>query len=207
MKTLVYIPFAAIMLAGPALAQDDGLYAAVADPNTAYVRVIGPDATTAVVQNVAFNQLTNGISPYVPITGGDELVVSAMEQETRAPAAPGTFTTVLVSADGSGVVLPDTITKSPAQADLIFYNMSDIAAADLYVPAASAVAVPAVASEGSGAVALRAPLTLDFEAREGDTVLASISGIALERREGMTIVLRGTGGAYELVAMPNQVAN
>ena len=70
-----------------------------------------------------------------------------------------------------------------------------------------AKAIEALAPNTGGAVALKAPLTLDFEARDGDSVLASATGIALERRQGVALLLRGSDGNYELVTAPNAIAD
>ncbi len=49
----------------PAHADDGGLYAKPLDPNSAFVRVIAPGASNATVGSSSFNQLENGVSPYV----------------------------------------------------------------------------------------------------------------------------------------------
>jgi Alginate O-acetyl transferase AlgF len=195
-----------VLWAGQVFAQDAGLYEDVIDPNAAFVRVIAPKAMQVVVQSTSFAGMNTGVSPYVQISQPGSVRISAGVAEATVDVTAGTFTTYLVAADGTGTVLNDKITGSPAQADVAFYNLSDKAAVDLYVPAAKAVAVAAIGPNGSGSVALKAPLTLDFEARIGDEVIGQISGISLARREGVTLVLRGTAGTYELVSAANTVA-
>ena len=85
-------------------------------------------------------------------------------------------------------------------------NLSDKPMIDLFVPAASAVAVPGVGVNSSASVALKAPLTLDFEVREGETVLATLAAVDLERRAGVAIVFRGSGGTYDVVMEPSTIA-
>lgn len=188
------------------LAQDAGLYEDVSDPNAAFVRVIAPRAMQVVVQSTSFAAVDTGVSPYVEISQPGEVRISAGVAEATVTVTSGTFTTYLVAADGTGTILNDAISGSPAQADVAFYNLSDKPAVDLFVPAAKAVAIAAVGMNASGSVALKAPLTLDFEARVGNEILGSVTGIDLERREGVTLVLRGNAGAYELVSTANSVS-
>jgi Alginate O-acetyl transferase AlgF len=192
--------------AGHVFAQDAGLYEDVIDPNAAFVRVIAPKAMQMVVQTTSFPGVNTGVSPYVEISQPGEVRISAGVAEATVDVTAGTFTTYLIAADGSGTVLQDKISGSPAQADVAFYNLSDKTDVDLYVPAAKAVAIAAIGPNGSGSVALKAPLTLDFEARIGEDVIGKVVGISLARREGVTLVLRGTGGTYELVSAANTVA-
>ena len=86
------------------------------------------------------------------------------------------------------------------------FNLSDKPAVDLFVPAASAVAVKGVAVNSSASVALKAPLTLDLEVRDGDTVLASLAAVDLQRRAGVAIVFRGSAGAYTVAMTPASLA-
>jgi alginate O-acetyltransferase complex protein AlgF len=196
----------AALLAQPALAQDGGLYEDVLDPNAAFVRVIAAPNDGALVQTTAFDALTEGVSPYVVIAEPGEVKVTAGMAEGAVDVTPGSWTTFVVKADGSGVFLNDEIKANPSQSDVAFYNLSDLPTADLYVPAAKAAAVPGVVMGEGASVALKAPLTLDFEARDGETVLASVSGVELKRRDGVTFVLRGQGGTYELIAVPNAIS-
>jgi hypothetical protein len=194
------------LLPGALLAQDSGLYEAVADPNAAYVRVIAAPNATALVQTTSFPGLGTGISPYVAIPEAGEVQLTVGTTETVVTVTPGSFSTYVVAPDGTATLLSDATGASPAQADVAFFNLSDQPMVDLFVPAAKAVAIPGVAVGQSGAVALKAPLTLDFEARVGDSILASVAGVDLRRRDAVTFVLRGTAGSYTLIAEPNSIA-
>lgn len=196
----------ALMAATAATAQDGGLYEDVPDPNAAFLRVIGADLTAATVNGTSLEGLDTGISPYVVITDAGDITVDADAQSSTATVAPATFHTLLIAPDGTRTVVTDPLTLSPAQADVTFYNLSDIASVDLFVPQAKAKALEGIAPGSGGSVALKAPLTLDFEARDGDTTLATAPGIALERRQGVALVLRGSGGSYDLVSAPNAIA-
>ncbi len=101
----------------------------------------------------------------------------------------------------------DAITDSPAQADLIFYNMSDLPAVDVFVPSADAVALAGVAPGQGAGVALRAPLTLDFEFRVGNETKATLGGVEMLRATGTTILLEGGPDAYEAHVESNTYAN
>ncbi len=198
--------FALACVGTMAQAQDAGLYDEVASPNASFVRVIVEPMGVAMVQTTSFDALENGISPYVVVEQPGEVQISAGLEETVATVEAGKFYTFVLASGGTGELLTDDITRSPSQADVAFYNLSDVDAVDLFVPQASAVAIEGVAIGASDSVALKAPLTLDFEVRQGDTVLATVPAIDLKRREGVTIVLRGSAGAYEAVATPNALA-
>jgi Alginate O-acetyl transferase AlgF len=189
-----------------ALAQDAGLYDDIASPDASFVRVIVPPNGVAMVQTTSFDALDTGLSPYVVIDEPGEVQISAGVDETTATVEAGKFYTYIVGETGTGALLTDTITRSPGQADVTFYNLSDVPMVDLYVPAAKAVAIKAVAAGKGDAVALKAPLNIDFELRDGDKVLATVAAVDLKRREGVTIVLRGTGGTYAAFSAANALA-
>ena len=54
---------------------------------------------------------------------------------------------------------------------------------------------------------LKAPLTLDFEVRDGETVLASLPAIEMRRRAGVTVVFSGSAGAYSAFSTENLYSN
>lgn len=192
--------------AAPAFAQDASLYEDVANPNSAFVRVVDAKSAVAVIQSVSFDKITAGVTPYVVIDGMPEVQITAGELSATEPVEPATFYSFVVGADGTSAMVVDNITRNPAQADVTFYNLSDIASADLYVPKAKAMAIKGVGKASGGAVALKAPLTLDFEVRDGETVVAKVPAVALKRREGVAIVLSGSKGSYTATATPNALA-
>lgn len=189
-----------------ALAQDGGLYEDVANPEASFVRVIDAGTPVAVIQSASFDSVEGGVTPYVVIDGETEVKITSGETTTTEAIEPATFYSFVVGADGSSALVVDRISNNPAQADVTFYNLSDIASADLYVPQAKAMAIEGVAVNGGGAVALKAPLTLDFEVRDGGSVVATLPAVALKRREGVAIVLSGTGGSYTATVAPNALA-
>lgn len=195
-----------ILAASTVTAQDASLYEDVANPNASFVRVVDPTASVAVIQSASFDRVEKGVTPYVVIDGDTEVQLSAGEVSATEQIQPATFYSFVVGADGTSALVVDRITRNPAQADVTFYNLSDIASANLYVPQAQAVAIEGVAPKSGGAVALKAPLTLDFEIRDGETVVATLPAVNLKRREGVAIVLSGTGGSYSATVTPNALA-
>ena len=189
-----------------AFAQDASLYEDVANPNSSFVRVVDASASVAVIQSASFDRVEKGVTPYVVIDGETEVSITSGETTATEAIQPATFYSFVVGADGASALVVDKITRNPAQADVTFYNLSDIALADLYVPQAKAIAIEGVAPSTGGAVALKAPLTLDFEIRDGETVVATVPAVALKRREGVAIVLSGTGGSYTATVSPNALA-
>jgi hypothetical protein len=201
------IPLLALVLAPMAVtAQDGGLYEDVANPDASFVRIVDAGTTVAVIQSASFDSVETGVTPYVVIDGETEVKITSGETTATETIQPATFYSFVVGEDGTSALVIDKITNNPAQADVTFYNLSDIASADLYVPQAKAMAIEGVAINAGGAVALKAPLTLDFEVRDGETVLATVPGVALKRREGVAIVLSGTGGTYTATVTPNALA-
>lgn len=196
---------AAALLAGPALAQDEGLYPDATAPDASFLRVYVPAGETVAVDGETLQPGDTGLTPYVEVALGPVLVDVAGE-ETEVEIQPNTHYSFVVSADG-GELLTDGVTGSPAQADLLVLNLTAVPAVDLFVPSADAVAVEGVAAGMGGAVALRAPLTLDLEFREGADVLAQVTGVELVRSGGTTVLLTGESGAYEAVAAPNTYAD
>ncbi len=209
-KTSAWISAALMLLAGasglPALAQDGGLYENVPDPNASFVRVVAVNLTRAVVDTTSFDQMTSGVSGYVVVNQPGEITIVTGLDESTVTIDAGKYYSFVVGADGKGALLPEEIVSSPAQAVVSFFNLSDKPSVDLFVPAAKAVAVKGVAPDAAASVALKAPLTLDFEVRDGDTVLASLPAVNLERRAGVAIVFRGTGGSYDVVMAPSTLA-
>ena len=195
-----------VATASMAFAQDASLYEDVANPNSSFVRVVDASASVAVIQSASFDRVEKGVTPYVVIDGATEVSITSGETTATEAIQPATFYSFVVGADGASALVVDKITRNPAQADVTFYNLSDIALADLYVPQAKAIAIEGVAPSTGGAVALKAPLTLDFEIRDGETVVATVPAVALKRREGVAIVLSGTGGSYTATVTPNALA-
>jgi hypothetical protein len=155
---------------------------------------------------VSFDKIEAGVTPYVVIDGDTEVQITAGETTATEAVQPATFYSFVVGADGTSALVVDKITRNPAQADVTFYNLSDIASADLYVPQAKAIAIEGVKPNGGGAVALKAPLTLDFEVRDGETVVATVPTVDLKRREGVAVVLSGSAGSYTATVTPNALA-
>lgn len=189
-----------LAVAATASAQDASLYEDVANPDASFVRVVDASSPVAVIQSVSFDSIEAGVTPYVVIDGASEVKITSGETTATEPVQPATFYSFVVGADGTSALVVDKITRNPAQADVTFYNLSDIASADLYVPQAKAMAIEGVKPSDGGAVALKAPLTLDFEIRDGATVVAKVAAVALKRREGVAIVLSGSGGSYTATA-------
>lgn len=210
MMTKTPIRFAAASLAAglafstAAFADDGGLYEKPLDPNSAFVRVIAPGATTATVQNSAFNQLDDGVSPYVAVAPG-QIPVSSSLGEGSVDATAGKFYSVIVTKDGATTMVDD-MTKNPSKATLSLYNLTEKAAIDLFVPQAGAEAVSDVDSGGSKSMALRAPLAVDLVVRDGDKDLAKLDKVEFKRLAGVTIVVTGEGDKVDAVAVPSTIA-
>jgi alginate O-acetyltransferase complex protein AlgF len=69
------------------------------------------------------------------------------------------------------------------------------------------MALEDIAPNTSRQVSLRAPMTLDFEVRDGDTVLANLPAVQMRRRAGVTVVFSGSGGNYTAFSTENSYVN
>ena len=185
---------------------DDGLYEDVFDPSSSFVRVVAPGQTVVSIDGNTVRDIEGGVSRYVNVMPGDiEVVLPNGDVEMAVSAS--THYTLIMTADGEASIITDDIANSPAKADVSFYNLSMNDGVDLYVPAANAVAIADIASLQSQTIAVRAPLTLDFELRAGDDVLSIVSQVELERGAGVSIVLIATDEGYSAAATPNSYLN
>lgn len=203
-STLAKVSLATALLlsAAPALAQDDGLYDAPIDPNSAFVRVLVPGAAIAVVNGTTVDDMTDGLSAYVNVAPGD-IEVSAGDFSGSVSASPGAYYTYASTVTGEPLLLTDQPASDPSKATVYFYNLSDQASVDLFVPSAKVKAIEGVAGDTAKSVALKAPLTLDFEVQaEGGTV-AKVAALDLKRRGGVSIVFSGSDGNYTATAVQN----
>lgn len=186
-----------------AMAQD--LYEAPADPNSSFVRIVAPGETLAVINGTTFDSFQGGVTPFLLVAPGP-IAVAVGNHEGKGEIAAASFYTFAPGADGALHMLKDSISNSPAKADLVFYNDSDLHLVDLYVPSVSAMAIKGIEPGTSRQVTLKAPLTLDFEVQSKGAVLAKLPGIQMERRAGVTVVFSGTAGAYTAYSTQNTYA-
>lgn len=181
---------------------DDGLYEDVFDPSSSFVRVVAPGQSTVSIDGTTIRDLEGGVSGYVNVMPGAIDVVMP-GGNTELEAGVSTHYTLILDEDGTFSVIEDAIAKSPAKADISLYNLTDADGVDLFVPAANAPAMQDIAPLQSQTVAVRAPLTLDFEVRAGEDILTELSDISLERGAGVSIVLTETDAGYVAVATTN----
>lgn len=202
MKRPLFAAVAAILVqVGPSFAQDT-LYEDVADPNSSFVRVVAPGQTVASINGKNVRDLASGVSDYVNVMPGEIDVVLPNGTGT-VDAGPSTYYTVIFTEDGETQVITDDITNSPSKADISVYNLTDTPDIALFVPQANAIAIEDIGPMQGQSVAIKAPLTLDFELRSGEEVLASVAAVDLARGAGVSIVLLQTADGYSAFATAN----
>ena len=189
-----------LAVAAPGFAQDDGLYDAPVDPNSAFVRVLVPGAAVAVVNGTTVDDVTDGLSAYVNVAPGD-VQVSAGDVAGSVTASAGAYYTYATTAAGEPLLLTDQPASDPSKATVYFYNLSDKPTVDLFVPSAKAKAIEGVAGDTAKSVALKAPLTLDFEVQADGETVAQVAALELKRRGGVSILFTGSGGSYTTTAV------
>ena len=193
----VIAPVSPILAAG-----DTGLYEDVFDPQSSFIRVLAPGQAFAAVGGTRLSDFDGGLSDYVNVMPGS-IALTHAGGTTDLQVAPSTHYTVLLQDGAAPLTLVDDLKLNPAKADVLLYNLSNRDGVDLFVPAARAVALKAVPMTGSKSVALKAPLTLDFDFRSGDETLASVAAVELKRRAGVSVVLTGANDRFAAVAVPN----
>lgn len=203
-STFIRASLASLLLASaaPVFGQDDGLYDAPVDPNSAFVRVLVPGAAVAVVNGTTIDDVTDGLSAYVNVAPGD-IQVSAGDVAGSVTASPGAYYTYATTASGEPLLLTDQPASDPSKATVYFYNLSDKPTVDLFVPSAKVKAIEGIAGDTAKSVALKAPLTLDFEVQADGATVAKVASLELKRRGGVSIVFTGSGGSYSAVAVEN----
>lgn len=203
-STFIRVSLATLLLAAaaPVIAQDDGLYDAPVDPNSAFVRVLVPGAAVAVVNGTTVDEVTDGLSAYVNVAPGD-IQVSAGDLAGSVTASPGSYYTYATTASGEPLLLTDQPASDPSKATVYFYNLSDKPTVDLFVPSAKVKALEGVAGDTAKSVALKAPLTLDFEVQADGETVAKVAALELKRRGGVSIVFTGSDGSYSASAVQN----
>lgn len=189
-------------LAASAGAQDAGLYGKAADPNASFVRVVAFDQQSATIAGRPVSP-GQGVSPYVNVDPGS-VEVSSGGKNAVVEVEPGKYYTMTIGADGERL-FTDIVKSDPAKAQLYLYNLSDIPNVDLFVPAAKALALKGVAAGQSKDVALKAPLSLAFQAQKDGTAVASIDAIDIKRKAGYSIVITGANGQYKAIALENNL--
>jgi alginate O-acetyltransferase complex protein AlgF len=188
----------ATCLTAPAMAQDGGLYPEPSSPDASFLRVLDADGGGARIGTTDVETNEAGFTPYVEVQPGSidlDIANDASEVEV------GANTHYTVIADGEETTLiEDAVEDSPAQADLLVYNLGDLETFDLYAVEAETAAMSDVAPGGHAGVALKAPLTLTFELRQDGETLASLDPVTLERGTGSTVVVTGDADGSELHA-------
>ncbi|OWY18770.1 hypothetical protein B6V73_03025 [Thioclava sp. JM3] len=201
-RTLLLSLPVALLTALPAAAQDEGLYPEPSSPDASFLRVIAPDADSVSIDGTRLETSDAGLTPYVEVSPGDvDLTVGDEERSVEVGAS--THYTILSSVKDEPMI-KDDITESPAQADLLLYNLSDMKTFDLYATEAKTAALSDVAPGTEGAVGLKAPLTLTFELRQDGETLSSLDPLELRRGTATTVIV-GADGA--LTATDSTYAN
>ncbi|WP_422049403.1 alginate O-acetyltransferase AlgF [Shimia sp.] len=195
---------AAIVLSQASILQaaDDNLYQDVFAPNSSFIRVLAPDQSVATVGSKSLEGLSDGPTEFVNVMPG-EVTVSLTGASATVQVEPNMHYTIVSHSDDQATVQIDTITGSPSKADVTFYNMSDADNLELYVPAAKASVLTGVNAANGKSIAIKAPLTLDFEVRREGEVLATATQVQLQRKAGVTIVFAENDGGYSALATPN----
>jgi alginate O-acetyltransferase complex protein AlgF len=155
-----------------------------------------------VVNGTTVEGLTDGLSAYVNVEPGD-IAVAAGDATGTVSANPGAYYTYAWTAAGEPVVLQDQAASDPSKATVYFYNLSDKADVDLFVPSAKVNAIEAIPASDGKSVALKAPLKLDLEVIAEGTTIAKVAQVDLKRRGGVSIILSGSEGNYTATAVEN----
>jgi Alginate O-acetyl transferase AlgF len=192
----------------PAFAGDDGLYAAPPPPDATFIRVLNGTEDAAplslAMQNADVKVQAHQVSPYAMLKAGD-IVVKGMTADVPVSLKAGGYYTLAVTNAGASKLFVDTPPEDPSKSRVYFYNMTDQASVDLFVPAASKNAISGVMSDEAVSVELKAPLQIDMVAKSGSGELARFDAVALKRRTTVTIVVFGSKGHFSSLVQPNTI--
>ncbi len=192
----------ALLQPSVSFANDEGLYEDVFDPNSSFVRILAPGESFVSVNGTTVRDLDDGVSNYVNVMPGD-VSVTVSNETLSLSAEPNAHYTIVMMEGEEPEILTDNITLDPAKSDVTFYNLSGVDGVELFVPAADTSAVTDVSAMTGSSVALRAPLTLDFEVRANGEILASVEQVELVRRSGVSIILTEADDGYAATATSN----
>jgi hypothetical protein len=191
-----------LVATSPAVAQDAGLYDAPIPADAGFVRVVARDGRAGAALQIDERVLTtdaDGISPYAIFkagrypAGGAEVAVAA-----------GSFTTLVLGADGRFEALADEPLASPKASGIHVYNLSALPSVTLFAPEFGRAVVEDVApgttrgrAFGEGALVL--------EVRAGDRSLATFPKRGISRRQAVSVIVTGTAEAPRAVLVDNTV--
>ena len=192
-----------LMLAATAQAGDDGLYPDAIDPNASFLRVISQDQAAVTIAGKTRQLGAQGLSGFHILKAG-RTEVTWPSGQTWVDLQPGRHASLLIGDGGQAVLRDDPIENHPAKADVTLINGSDVAELTLFVPQAKANVFTSLGPDKMETRALRAPLNLDFEFRDGARTLAMLSEVSLVRKSGVTFLLLGSAGDYTAVVLPNR---
>jgi Alginate O-acetyl transferase AlgF len=197
-----------LLISVPALAGDDGLYAAPPPPDATFIRVLNGTEDTAplslAMQTAAVKVQMHQVSPYTMLKAGD-LVVKGLPTDIPVSLKAGGYYTLAVKIGGASKLFIDTPPEDPAKSRVYFYNLTDQASVDLFVPAASKNAISGVMSDEATSVELKAPLQIDMVAKSASGELAHFDDVALKRRSTLTIAVFGSNGHFSSLVQPNTI--
>lgn len=206
-----------VMMAGVVQANDQQLYDPAPPADAAFVRVVNgtANAVDVTVGSAAYAKVAKGAAATYQIVKEGEykpsvVVAGKTSEEAGLKVAAGKYYTLAVvsdAADADGVALKemeDAQMSNPAKAYVYFYNLSDKANAAVRAPkfnkdVVALTATPASASRDLGQATVDLAVTAD-----GKDVKV-FSGVALQRRAGVTFVLSGAGDALEATMSTNEV--
>lgn len=213
-KSLLLSAISVLAMAGVAQANDQQLYDPAPPADAAFVRVVNglSDAADVTVGSAAYAKVAKGTAAAYQIVKEGEYTPSVAvggktEQEPAMKVAAGKYYTLAVVQDADGVVLKemeDAQMSNPAKAYVYFYNLSDKANAAVRAPkfnkdVATVNSTPASASRDLGQA------TVDLAVSAEGKDVKTFSGVALQRRAGVTFVLSGAGDALEATMSTNEV--
>jgi alginate O-acetyltransferase complex protein AlgF len=194
------------VFANGAQAGDDGLYGAPPPADAAFVRLLNAktagEMQSSEIGGQTLQAPAGSITPYVIASTTNAELENLLGQQ---PVAGGYYTIAFADSIQGSKVFSDEPLNDPAKGSLFFYNLTDKAAVELYVPVAKTAAIKSTAANEGSSVELKAPVKLDFVARVGAEDLATIPDITIKRRAPVSVVLFGTGGTYAAMSDVNTI--
>ena len=175
--------------------QDEGLYDPVAPAGSAFIRFINVDPS---IKGGDDSPTVNGkeydgvpfatVSPYFVIPKGD-LKTTFHQASSSMLAESGKFYTQVLRADRIETLTDELADKNPNKAQIIFYNLSIHSAVSLKTSNGSLAITAKPVAAGKQSARSVNPIKLDAAIFAGETKLAPVPSLVLERGKAYAIVI------------------
>ncbi len=197
-----------MLLPVSAMADDAELYEPAPPADSAFVRVINADVSSAVIKLADINYEHSNppfISSYRVVPAGKQ-DFSLGEKESAFSFSAGNFYSLLLREGKMPALVQDELLENPAKGRLYFYNLSEAKDAEVISPDHQNAMIVEKVLPGTGVSREINAVTLSLQVKAEGKEVSTFDKVQLKRRAGETIVLTGKEPPYRVIIKPNAVA-